>query len=558
VGTVFRKTYTKIVPDDAVVIEENGALFARVTSSKGKTKTFPILRGRDGEQRIRVTCSRYVAKFRDGRGVVRTISTGCQEEGSARNVLRELERRSELVRSGVISPEEDQITVQQDVPLLEHKEAYLLHLRIKETAELHRRNVSARLERLFGECHLSLLNDISAERLEQWLLNAEELGLGARTRNTYRSALCAFCNWAVKSSRLSTNPVSNVSPANEKADRRHQRRSLTEIEIEQLLDSAERRPLLEALTVRRGKNIGKPLAKVKPDVRVRLLRLGKERRLIYLTLLSTGLRKSELASITVNQFRDEPSGAFIELHASDEKNRNGALIPVRHDLAVQIRAWIKETDSPSAKETENSGNRRLFRVPDALDKIFNKDIELAGIPKTDKRGYVADVHGLRTTFCSLLSKAGVQPKTVQLAMRHGSIDLTMETYTDPALLDLHSAVSSLPLANQISRREVLEKADTVIQLAPDLAPAWHKRSTEQPLSETLADAAHSGGDSSKLSVSALHESRRATSSQKDETALSKRVRGIEPPPEAWEASVLPLNYTRDEWRHYHGRTVACK
>ena len=31
----------------------------------------------------------------------------------------------------------------------------------------------------------------------------------------------------------------------------------------------------------------------------------------------------------------------------------------------------------------------------------------------------------------------------------------------------------------------------------------------------------------------------------DNEAHSKRVRGIEPPPEAWEASVLPLNYTRE-------------
>ena len=29
-------------------------------------------------------------------------------------------------------------------------------------------------------------------------------------------------------------------------------------------------------------------------------------------------------------------------------------------------------------------------------------------------------------------------------------------------------------------------------------------------------------------------------------AMKKRVRGIEPPCAAWEAAVLPLNYTREE------------
>ncbi len=194
-------------------------------------------------------------------------------------------------------------------------------------------------------------------------------------------------------------------------------RSLTEIEIEQLLDSAERRPLLEALTVRRGKNIGKLLAKVKPDVRKRLLRLGKERRLIYLTLLSTGLRKNELASITVNQFHDEPAGAFIELHAGDEMNRNGALIPVRLDLAIQIRAWIIETNPVSNDSASTTGSCRLFRVPTGLDKVFNRDIALAGIPKTDSRGYVADVHGLRTTLHSAQCSAKSEFSPKQFSLR---------------------------------------------------------------------------------------------------------------------------------------------
>jgi hypothetical protein len=31
----------------------------------------------------------------------------------------------------------------------------------------------------------------------------------------------------------------------------------------------------------------------------------------------------------------------------------------------------------------------------------------------------------------------------------------------------------------------------------------------------------------------------------------ERVTGIEPVPEAWEASILPLNYTRDVLSHYY-------
>ncbi len=44
----------------------------------------------------------------------------------------------------------------------------------------------------------------------------------------------------------------------------------------------------------------------------------------------------------------------------------------------------------------------------------------------------------------MLSMAGVAPRVAQAAMRHSSIDLTMNVYTDPRLLDVQGAVESLP------------------------------------------------------------------------------------------------------------------
>ncbi len=39
---------------------------------------------------------------------------------------------------------------------------------------------------------------------------------------------------------------------------------------------------------------------------------------------------------------------------------------------------------------------------------------------------------------------GVAPRTIQKAMRHSNLSLTMGTYTDPDLLDTADAVESLP------------------------------------------------------------------------------------------------------------------
>ena len=98
----------------------------------------------------------------------------------------------------------------------------------------------------------------------------------------------------------------------------------------------------------------------------------------------------------------------------------------------------------------------LFNVPTGLVRILDRDLVLAGIArrfkvdgkwkidKRDERGRTIDVHALRHSFATLLSKGGVAPRTAQAAMRHSSIDLTMNTYTDPKLLDVHGALDSLP------------------------------------------------------------------------------------------------------------------
>jgi integrase len=79
-----------------------------------------------------------------------------------------------------------------------------------------------------------------------------------------------------------------------------------------------------------------------------------------------------------------------------------------------------------------------------LERILDRDLRLAGIPKRDDRGRTLDVYALRHTFGTLLSKGGVAPRTAQAAMPHSDIKLTMNVYTDPKLLDVRGALDALP------------------------------------------------------------------------------------------------------------------
>src|SRR5262249_6015885 len=157
------------------------------------------------------------------------------------------------------------------------------------------------LQRLAEACSFGALSDLRREALERWLAARSQEGMSARTRNAYRNAIVSFCNWCVATDRLASNPLGAVPKANEKADPRRQRRALTEEELTRLLAVARERPLLEALTVRKGKRKGERYADVRPEVRARLELLGQERALIYKALVLTGLRKNELASLTVGQ-----------------------------------------------------------------------------------------------------------------------------------------------------------------------------------------------------------------------------------------------------------------
>jgi integrase len=310
-------------------------------------------------------------------------------------------------------------------------------------------------------------HDLSRERAERWLALRTAEGTSARARNAYRNAAVAFCNWCKETNRLTANPFALLPKANEKADPQRQRRSLDEGELLRLLAVARERPLLDALTVRTGPRKGERYAKVRPEVRERLELLGRERALTYKTMILTGLRKGELESLTVGSLHLDGAAPFAQLATADEKNREGNTVPIRDDLAADLRAWLVDKLARLQAEARRRGesiparlpaDTSVFNVPSALRCILDRDLRLAGIPKRDERGRTIDVHALRHTFGTLLSKGGVAPRTAQTAMRHSDIRLTMGVYTDPKLLDVAGALDALPALPLDAERPAMQQA----------------------------------------------------------------------------------------------------
>lgn len=452
-GTVFRKAWTAPLPPRAEIVEQRGKRVARWRTRHGKLRTAEVFEGKNGSLRIRGTTKSYIAKFRDAAGLWVEEATGCTDETAARAVLTRLQRRAELVRAGVLTPEEDAASKHGGELIETTLDAWRDHLRLKGSTEHWYTQARRRVARVAGDRGVKRLRDFTAANVERWLAEQADAGMSAGTRNGYRQACVTFVNWCVRTRRFTHNPLLAVAVADQRADTRRKRRALTESELARLLDAAQRRPLADALMVRRGDDEGKPMAKVSDKTRDRLLRLGRERALIYKTLVLTGLRKGELASITVGQVDLGGAVPHLLLHARDEKNRNGSEIPLRTDLAADIRAWLADR---LRREQQVASDEPLFEVPDGLIRIFDRDLVFAGLArvekrdgkevvvKTDDRGRTIDIHALRHTFGTHLSKAGVPLRTAQAAMRHSDPSLTANVYTDPKLLDVAGAVASLP------------------------------------------------------------------------------------------------------------------
>jgi integrase len=424
-----------------------------------------------------------MARYYDANGRLREVSTHCRDEQTARYVLAELEKKVEHIRAGIMTPQQTRAADHADVSVAEHVKAYLQHLKAKtvrgkRVSTKHRYNVRLQLERLLEDCGYCRLADITRESMEKWMNQAEANGMGARTRNTYRAAIVAFCNWCVESNRLVANPLDGLCKADVRSNRRRVRRALTEDELCRLFRAARLRPVAEYgretedlppedqegrstwtkeplsfHSLEAAYERGREALAGSPGFLAEQERLGRERSLIYKTLVLTGLRKGELASIAVGRVHLGARPWHVELLAKDEKAGRGAKIPLRADLAADLGEWLDEKLTVEQERARADGqaiqlrlpaDMPLFRVPRDMIKIFDRDLAAAGIPKRDERGRTVDIHALRHTFGTHLSKNGVAPRTAQAAMRHSSLDLTMNVYTDPELLDVAGAVNALP------------------------------------------------------------------------------------------------------------------
>lgn len=312
---------------------------------------------------------------------------------------------AKLSKWGIVGAE--RVTVGR--PLEEHINDWKAHLEDFCSKE-HSRQAPRRVELLFATCGFNFVTDIDKQKVEAALSRKRKTGSSPRTSNLWQSSAKAFLNWMLEERRIATNPLSGLKAINESTDIRGDRRAFTVEELERLLAAAKRGGVVNGMA-------------------------GGSRAVLYLLAVNTGLRWSELRSLTRSSFNFENAPPIVTISAKFAKNKRTDDIPLNPGVALTMRMFVED------KEPLGKVFPTMWQKHGAA--MLRVDLEAAGIQYKDANGRRRDFHSLRHTFGTLLGKADVTLVYVQKCMRHSDPKLTVR-YTDVGLDDKAKSIARLP------------------------------------------------------------------------------------------------------------------
>ena len=150
--------------------------------------------------------------------------------------------------------------------------------------------------------------------------------------------------------------------------------------------------------------------------------IGAERSFLYTVARMTGLRRSELASLTAASFV-LGGDSFVIVEAAYSKHRERDVLPLHLDLVPLIREQLRHL--------HNGDPLFPFLEQRKTAKMMQFDLGAAGIPYRDADGWYADFHALRHSFITRAWESGETPDVVMSLARHRSLQMTMRyTHVD--------------------------------------------------------------------------------------------------------------------------------
>lgn len=160
---------------------------------------------------------------------------------------------------------------------------------------------------------------------------------------------------------------------------------------------------------------------------------GPERALLYAVAIQTGLRSSELRSLSPGDFNLSVKPPYVLCSSEYTKNGQLARQYITTELAESLRQHIESCTGavfamPAKEDIAEmlrfdlaaARTAWLLNAPDRANSDF--------LLERNRDGEHLDFHALRHTCGAWLAMSGAHPKTIQTIMRHSTITLTMDTY----------------------------------------------------------------------------------------------------------------------------------
>ena len=362
------------------------------------------------DRRSSESMGRMISKLTEARG-------GGGDLG--RDVLRWLEGVPPRLRDRLIELDLlDRGHAALGMPLSEHLDHWTDHLRKKGTTDKQIRLLRRRCEAVFEWARWRWWSDCNTRQAEHVLEELRGGGVSIRTSNFYRQALRQFARWMLTNRRAAENPFDSLPSLNPATDIRHGRRALNADEVTRLLSATR--------------------AAVK-----RFRMDGAERTMLYETAIQTGLRASELRTLTVGDL--DFDDLTVTVQACYSKHRREDVLPLRRDLAAKLAEHVQGRSPQEAVFT--------MPYPSAVCRMLKADLAEAGIPYRDDAGRVADFHAFRHTFISNIVRSGTTIKTAQTLARHSNPALTLGVYAHADLVDVRAAVERLDSTDGKTRQK---------------------------------------------------------------------------------------------------------
>jgi integrase len=363
----------------------------------------PTYTDRHGQTR-KTAC--WYARYTDATGRQRRVK-GFTDKALTLQLLAKLEREATASRHGIDVPTADGLAR----PLSELLAEYESLQSARGLSTGHRRNCSAYIPEVIAACGWRVFADVSADRLIRWCDERRNASAcSPATINGYTSAVRAFAKWAAGKLRVSDPLAGRVPKLNEEVDRRRSRRIPTPAELESLCRSA-------ASALRRRGRI-----------------TGADRSHLYRTAAYTGLRASELASLTPESFtRDPGTGRVVAVtvQAADAKGKREDTLPVPSHLAEHLGPWLATIPA----------GRRLWPGDWAANRgqwdWLDRDCKRA---KIDPFPF----HGLRAYFITHVIRAGANVAELQALARHRSATTSLKHYSRVQTDQLKRLADALP------------------------------------------------------------------------------------------------------------------